>query len=790
MRQTLVALMCILVSMAVQSAKFEMTTVIQVEPTMLAHKKMRQFNYNKVTQEKLESMVFRAAGHYFSSVKRFSPDEPANYFLIVGLTHGSYFAGDYGEVFIPDKNCVTIKFESDSVGVSGCDADVDDAIDNAFDAFYANAKGNLKTIEKSGRIIRWLDAVDRAVVYSNDGKMTRIKRHGNHGPGGFKKNVRVILSQYFQDDYGRPISFFRSEDLIFVILSSRDNAIKHKDFLVDIINKTRKNHKQWPYYMHQAVRNNAPTGVIEAMLNKKKSYDDFLDADSNTPLMKAIAEGNIGLSEYLVKNGSDPKKLNNKSLGGIHFSIPIMILRKDFSILDFVLALGGDINAVSAEGVFPIAVAVGFNSGQENPVDSIKLIDGFIKRGAKIDLPLNAVNKAFSPLMQASYHNNTLAAKYLLSLGANTDHHPDGRETPLHMAAYHGNLELVKLMLKSGAKTNVKTSEGKSALHYAYPTASQKLSNSVRQIVELLILHGEDPSLTDNTGMTAENAYVTKREFYLEEKRRLVHEKHLREIKAEREREIAAVEKQARLDEKRERESNGFNWGKALAMTAGFVAGNGLALDAEAQIETITGIIRDSQAGVQGISNTTGALNDATQRYQASSPIGTTTSYKAPSSAKPHYADRIHKSELRSCNFKSVQANSFCKVANKYYERYLVANGEGLSTREDIYSLHMSSVRSLDDLLRNSKNSTTLDLSKPVVGASNLNLAPKASGSFNSAPSGFKDTCGQENKNRQACVSACPSSSVDPYCPQRCAKKYACSASSGGSSKSGRAIAN
>jgi len=53
----------------------------------------------------------------------------------------------------------------------------------------------------------------------------------------------------------------------------------------------------------------------------------------------------------------------------------------------------------------------------------------------------------------------------------------------------------------------------------------------------------------------------------------------------------------------------GFNWGKALALGAGAVAGGGLSLDSDTQAGVIAGIVLDSQANTSGTSN----LNTAVQ---------------------------------------------------------------------------------------------------------------------------------------------------------------------------------
>lgn len=55
----------------------------------------------------------------------------------------------------------------------------------------------------------------------------------------------------------------------------------------------------------------------------------------------------------------------------------------------------------------------------------------------------------------------------------------------------------------------------------------------------------------------------------------------------------------------------GFQWGKALALGAGAVAGGGLKLDTDTQAGVIAGIILDSQAGTSGTSNLDNAVQSS-----------------------------------------------------------------------------------------------------------------------------------------------------------------------------------
>ncbi len=701
-------ILLLVIACEAQAKKYDFSVAIQLEPIMYAHKKFVNHPYDKVTVARLQDMAAKEAQDYFTKVKTFSPNETANFFILLKLTYGSYHRMDSYEFSYPERYCISLKYESNTRGISECDEDgVEDALEAVFEKLEDKEEALFESIQGSKRKIVWLDALDRGVVYNKLNNPVTIKEDILQR-GGFKNNLRALLGRYFQDG-SESINFFRSEDLITVIMKSPNNINKYHDFLMEIIKRTRKRHRMWPFYMHQAVRVDAPLDVIKEIGKKKNTqYDQFLDADGNTPLMHAVWTGNLALTEFFLQQKSNPKLKNKMGIGLVHYAAVAIPSMKNFKVLDLVLKQGLDINDISDAGAYPLATAVAVNSATGVPMDGVFLVNGFKQRHSSIDIPRKARDKAFSPLLQSIYYKEHAAGNRLIELGANVEDHPKNSATPLQVAAGNQDLHFVKLLLNAGANPNAIGPDKKTALHYAYPKPESELSTDVRKIIKALLDKGADPAFRDSSGKTAKQIYTDAREIYLEEQRILAYNKRMRELKLERERLAREERERKRLAAQREKEKNGFNWGKAVAMGAGAYIGGISGLDLEAQVKVVSGIIQDSQAGVEGASNTMGAINSTTQRYNRQSAARKRTS--ASMNAKDHYLVVRGRSDLRGCNMQDAQAKSFCRLANVYYDRYVNAVKDNLKTSDEIYAIHKRTVRDLLDLMANSRNRTTLDL--------------------------------------------------------------------------------
>jgi|GEM_PF-3198954 len=109
----------------------------------------------------------------------------------------------------------------------------------------------------------------------------------------------------------------------------------------------------------------------------------------------------------------------------------------------------------------------------------------------------NTLNKNdVSPLSLATLCKWQAIVKTLLEIGA----HPDGiqgqKNTPLYQAAFNGDLNMARLLIQGGANVNKQQKDGSTPLHLATHRENRY------DFAELLLQHGADPLISDNTSKT------------------------------------------------------------------------------------------------------------------------------------------------------------------------------------------------------------------------------------------------------------------------------------------------
>lgn len=203
--------------------------------------------------------------------------------------------------------------------------------------------------------------------------------------------------------------------------------------------------------------------------------------------------------------------------------------------------------------------------------------------------------------------------------------------TLLIKAAFANNLNLIKLLVFQGVDVNKALINGTSALHIS--------SARNTEIANFLLANGANPNVQDKLGDTPLHDVISKwlkygggNGIYIEDLvkaggslyvandkgetpadlgKRLMREAYERKLFIAKQEE---QKEQRRKMAEAEKEKNSFNFLKAITLTVGFVAGNGLKLEPEEQIRVFSSIIQDSLLGVEGTTNTMGALNGAKQK--------------------------------------------------------------------------------------------------------------------------------------------------------------------------------
>lgn len=108
----------------------------------------------------------------------------------------------------------------------------------------------------------------------------------------------------------------------------------------------------------------------------------------------------------------------------------------------------------------------------------------------------------YSALIIASEHGLLDKAQVLLKYKANIHISCTHGITPLMYAARYGSYEMVKLFLEYKPDLNCQDNRGRTALHF-----SDKKDDEYIKITKLLLKHGANPSIKDNSGLFPINPY-------------------------------------------------------------------------------------------------------------------------------------------------------------------------------------------------------------------------------------------------------------------------------------------
>lgn len=154
-----------------------------------------------------------------------------------------------------------------------------------------------------------------------------------------------------------------------------------------------------------------------------------------------------------------------------------VILNFDVMFLDYLIAQGGDVNAVAKGWETPLCFAAGFNSN----VEVLKYLVSVGAKGHRSSMP---------PLYWAAWRNSNVAVlEYLVSQGAKAELECDDYQnyngwTPLHSAGCNPNVEIHEYLISQGMVVNAKEVFGHTPLHMA------ALCNPNMEVVKFLISAG------------------------------------------------------------------------------------------------------------------------------------------------------------------------------------------------------------------------------------------------------------------------------------------------------------
>lgn len=306
----------------------------------------------------------------------------------------------------------------------------------------------------------------------------------------------------------------------------------------------------------QAILQDAPNASIEYAISKKGNDVNKLTHDGRTYIFWAAYRGNVELVQYLIDNGAKTNITDDKGSTIINFAagagqkntkVYDLLLKhgadlnkdltlsganalllaaphdKDFSLMNYFISKGLDINSVDSKGngVFNYAAKTG----------NITLMDQLIKKGIKgndnafifasqgargvtngievykylesVGLNPNAVSKeGETPLHTiASKSKDMDVITYFINKGVDVNQQDAHGNTPFINAASQNNLEVVSLFSKTVKNVNQTNKKGESALALA-------VANNSSDVVAFLLDNKADVSVVDNNGGNDLTAYL------------------------------------------------------------------------------------------------------------------------------------------------------------------------------------------------------------------------------------------------------------------------------------------
>jgi len=198
---------------------------------------------------------------------------------------------------------------------------------------------------------------------------------------------------------------------------------------------------------------------VEYLL-KRGAKVNARDDEGKTPLIVAVASGDISLISGLLAYGADPNAQDHDGwTAAMH-----AVRSNEPKIFRLMGKYKANYNLVNSDDMTALAMAVMNNKANA----AVAMLDN----GAKPDFAMGAAK--YNALMLAVKKGNQQMAQTLLQYKANPNAKNTGGLTPLMIAAFSNHDMIVSLLLKAGANPKFKDDHGKTALMLAKENDADK----------------------------------------------------------------------------------------------------------------------------------------------------------------------------------------------------------------------------------------------------------------------------------------------------------------------------
>ena len=200
------------------------------------------------------------------------------------------------------------------------------------------------------------------------------------------------------------------------------------------------------------------------------AFVNLPDATGETPMIKAIAQGNLSLIKTLARAGADLNRDDTPLVFACH-TPELRNEARRAEVVSLLISLGADPDQRDPEtGMRPLHAAALSQSGRQ-------ALNALLRANASPDVH---DDDGFTPLFYTLHKSTPDAMKAFVKAGANINalHKEDGR-TALIQAVREKSPAMVGALLESGANPAIMDTHGKTALFYAHEDKQER-------IVELL----------------------------------------------------------------------------------------------------------------------------------------------------------------------------------------------------------------------------------------------------------------------------------------------------------------
>lgn len=227
------------------------------------------------------------------------------------------------------------------------------------------------------------------------------------------------------------------------------------------------------------------------------------DADGDTILHLAVAQGNQTLTQWLIQamRQQTLDVYNNMRQTPLHLAV----ITQQAAVVKWLTDSGADVNLMDRNGQTSLHLAC--KNADVACVKAICEAVGGEKSRIKLDLR-NFQGLAAVHIAALSGHREVI--KLVLSLGANINaQDTNSGRTALHHAVESGRHHVVEYLMSRGARVNAQTFAGNTALHTA-------TGREMDEMVKLLVTNGADvniPNLEGDVPRVVRSSEMAKRQF-------------------------------------------------------------------------------------------------------------------------------------------------------------------------------------------------------------------------------------------------------------------------------------